>query len=129
MIPTFGRSMMKSMKPINKFAMKKIKIWTGVLYGLWSIIAIVLFALHKVNFWVASAFIWLPLLVAFCALGFVVVAVCIGDGLKLRDKPSCENCLFGRNRNVTGHCIGEAMGAEFGIVCPYHSRDKEQQPE
>lgn len=103
--------------------MKQIAKLTYLLYAVWAVACIVLFIFGKITLVEALSFLWFPLAVLFVVCLWIVVFVGIGNKLKGEQLPdSCETCVFGKSRKITGVCIGETDGNQYGQKCKHFTR-------
>lgn len=107
-----------------------MKYITYSLYGLWAVVAILLKILAGASWWLATSFIWFPLLVVIVLLVGLQLSLDIGRIMQIRKaekeekEKSCENCLFnwGAKYANDDKCLGEKMDENHHRpkVCPYH---------
>ena len=103
--------------------LKKIRVGVFFLTILLIAMAVILCVAGVLPFWAMLLFILFPFGVLFSALFWLCLFTVIGDRLMAKNPPSCQNCKWGKARDVVGHCVGEALGEEFGKVCDKYVRD------
>ena len=105
--------------------LRKIRIAVFVGSAIIIVASILLCVFGIIPVWAMLLLVLFPLGVLLSALLWLCVFTLIGDLLKSKNPPTCENCMWGKARSTVGHCIGETLGNEFGSVCDKYVRDSE----
>ena len=105
---------METFKRIRKFVFAEYLIVLAIL---------VLFcSFTSLSWWWVVGYVIFPFVFILYALLIVCLFTLIGDGLKAKNPPACENCIWNDARKVSGHCLGEAVGKTFGTPCEHYER-------
>lgn len=105
--------------------LKKIRVGVFAMCAILVLMAVALCISKVIPLWAMLILVLFPFGVLLSALFWLCVFTLIGDRLKSKNPPSCENCMWGKARSTIGHCIGETLGSEFGSVCDKYVRDSE----
>jgi hypothetical protein len=103
--------------------LSKIRVGVFVMCGLVAALSVVLFVAGAIPLWALLAALFFPLAVLLSALLWLCLFTLIGDGLKSKNPSSCQNCVWGKARDIAGHCMGETMGYKYGEPCEQYERD------
>lgn len=80
--------------------------------------------LAHISYLWAIAFAIFPVVLLLSTALIICLFTLIGDGIKAKNPPSCENCIWNKARNITGFCMGEKMGYTYGKVCSEYQREE-----
>lgn len=105
------------MKNILKSILKWLPLF---LYGIWAAVGILVACAGKVL--LGLAFLWIPLLALFFVWLLLALAWVAGDHIKASSPETCQNCVFQKQKEISGQCAGEVCGEVYGKRCPYYAR-------
>lgn len=105
---------METFKRIRKFVFAEYLIVLAIL---------VLFcSFTRLSWWWVIGYVLFPLFLVLNVVLIICLFTLVGDGIKSKNPPTCENCIWNDARKVAGHCLGEVMGNTYGTPCQNYER-------
>lgn len=97
------------------------------IFAAWSLPLIVLLLCSLflgLSYWWMVAYIAFPFVLLFFAAFIICIFTVIGDQIKAKNPPCCENCIWSKARGIAGSCMGEHKGYTYGTVCDEYEMEE-----
>lgn len=103
-----------------------IKYFPIVAYLLWAVIGTICAFCGNVA--AGLSWLWIPLVILFFVWLVISLSWIAGDRIKAKSPKKCENCVFYKQKQIQGLCLGEQLGETYGAPCRCYARYNYDRP-